>query len=128
MKGIIMLAVAVALAGTQGGCAGLAYPASQSTMGWSFYVGRPSTLTIPTSTVLNQTNGPVGIQPTGALAGTSPSVIHTPPPMAPAASTTGRQLFVTPCCPAECPNGCSPAEMCERLNRLEKAATLPREE
>jgi hypothetical protein len=94
------------------GCAGIAFPASQPSVGWSFYIGRPSTVITQQPAILNQSNGPVGVQPMGSLNGVSPSVIHTPPPSMPAPiSEAKRQLFV---CPPACPPcpPCQPAEGC----------------
>lgn len=98
------------------GCGALWQSTPTPSVGWNFSVGRPSTMHTNAPIVLNQQSGAVGIQPTGVLNGTSPTIIHSPMPMGPASMSTkgNAEFFVSPCNPPGDP--CTLNVLCQKVD------------
>jgi hypothetical protein len=107
----LLLLLLALLSGT--GCAGLTLPGTAPTVGWSFYIGRPSAVMTASPAILSESQRVPSVQTMGNLNGTSPSILHTAPPnMQPIYERQKAQLYALPAttpnpCPP-CPQPCAP--------------------
>lgn len=126
-RGLFAVLLLAGLVGVNG-CAAW-YPGSPiSSVGWSFQIGRPSTLANISPTILSQTAGPIGVQPLGSLTGVSNAPVVAPIGSIPALSTTGKEFSPMPKTAPPMQPPCTMEDVCRMLEEMLRRLPSKQEE